>query len=53
LGQKEKKYDVSSTWLYKKMESQKNEKSEKREKREGAFSSSRPLLSLRPMVHTH
>ena len=25
----------------------------KEEEREGAFSSSRPLLSLRPMVHTH
>jgi hypothetical protein len=30
----------------------KKEKKKKRE-REGAFSSSRPLLSLRPMVHTH
>jgi hypothetical protein len=37
----------------KKWKVKKNEKSEKREKREGAFSSSRPLLSLRPMVHTH
>jgi hypothetical protein len=25
----------------------------KKKKREGGFSSSRPLLPLRPMVHTH
>jgi len=35
------------------MKKEKNIETKKEEEREGAFSSLRPLLSLRPIVHTH
>ena len=36
-----------------KMNDEKIDREKKEEEKEGAFSSSRPLLSLKPMVHTH